>query len=108
MPLHTSPFTGKSNPFAHPNAILVEVPPTPETHAPRQLLRPYLTRPSGGLDGLLDGLGGAGRRPGRLEVERVRYHTPDADEAASEAAEAAEPAPRSGPAPGAPPAWGRR
>jgi hypothetical protein len=106
MPLHTNPFRGKSNPFAHPNAILVDVPPAPETHVPRQPMRPYLTRPSGGLEGLLDGLGGAGRRPGRLEVERVRYHTPDAEDAASEAAEASQPASRGGDAP--PTSWGRR
>jgi len=63
-PFNYNPFTLLQEPK------LVAVPNAPETHPQRTPLRSYLSRSSDGLGSLLDALGGSGKKPKKVVVEK--------------------------------------
>lgn len=112
-----NPFAAKAlNPFAaNPlsraeGVTLLEVPAVAPEHEPRQPLKTYLTKGSGGLDGLLDALSGGGaarRRPLSPAVPRPPDDTADLEAADPLEAQGGADTP---PPPPPPPAirWGRK
>ncbi len=116
MPPTRNPFAAKvHNPFAaNPMSVqegvtLLEVPPQAAEHEPRMPLKSFLTKGGGGgLDGLMDALGGGGGRRRSPQAPSPKSNA-DADLAAADPLENSE-APLPPPPPGSEPprSWGRK